>query len=152
MKGRAYFREDWKGGGIYGPLVSQLNLLGRLLNNLHGTNGVNVFISASGIEISGGGGGGGGGGSGVWTGVVWYKGQPTAISDGLPAPAVDVSDPANIIKRFFLVNLKTGATDWSDDPPDAASDWEYYWVADKKEDGSYVLNHHTQGDIHVPLD
>ena len=60
-----YHKQDWTGSGQWKELAKELSLLGKRINNIHGSNGVHVFHDWSGIKISGGGGGGGRGFSGT---------------------------------------------------------------------------------------
>jgi len=69
-----YHKQDWTGSGQWKELAKELSLLGKRINNIHGSNGVHVFHDWSGIKISGNARGGGSGwSSGIvrWRGTTW---------------------------------------------------------------------------------
>ena len=49
------FREDLRGEGIWAVIVEQINLIGRVLNNIRGEDGTRIQVSRQGISIAGGG-------------------------------------------------------------------------------------------------
>jgi len=88
--------------------------------------------------------GGASGGGGVWSGYYWFGGQVNGDEPGSEGGPI-----TNITGKYFGINLRTGQTAFADDPMGSfgIEEWEWRYVADKNEDGSYALSNRTCGDI-----
>jgi len=122
---------------MYGQLLAQLAFINARLDDLEDDFPEPIMQ-------------GGGGGVGRWSGIYEAAGIYYDKNGELP-PDEDPEPYTQIGGRYFGVRVNNPAqVAWSDSYDDASLlDYQWYYVANKDEEGNYSWSSRTVGDIHV---
>ena len=120
---------------------------------LEGENGIRIRENAKeSLTFSGSGAGGGC----KWSGIVWYLGELkwdfSKINCDPAEAASDGGISAALTGKYLHVEIATGNISMGDLPTSSPNEVSSYYVANKLEDGTYVLaSGRTVGDIRIEL-